>query len=198
MSPEELLSKRPAVEATIEWLRELVEPRSLAEIRATRALRLVGLVALVLVLLGWLIVRVTRPVNIALGKPVTVSEPHPASTAPVDNSGLTNGDIEASYGIHTNTATQGTAWVTIDLQAPVKISKVKVFNRADGWFDDGLPLSLEFSEDGTNFTEVDRRAETFSSRAPWVFAAKGATTRYVRVKSPKYVALTEIEITSGN
>jgi hypothetical protein len=82
----------------------------------------------------------------------------------------------------------------VDLLASYKIDKVKIYNRADGWFDDGLPLSLEFSEDGATFTEVNKRTEGFTSRAPWTFEAKGAKTRYVRVRSPKYVALTEIEV----
>jgi hypothetical protein len=192
---EDLLAKRAAVETTIGWLRGRLEPRTLREIRATRVLRLVGVAAIALLALVMLVVRLNRPVNIALAKPVTVSERHPVGVCPADNSGATNGEIESNYGIHTNTAVPGAiAWVMVDLLAPHKVDKVKVYNRADGWFDDGLPLSLDFSEDGVTFNEVSRRAESFSARSPWIFEAQGAKTRYVRVRSGKYVALTEIEV----
>jgi hypothetical protein len=193
--PQDLLAKRAAVETTIGWLRARVEPRTLREIRATRILRLIGVSAVALVALVMLVARLTRPVNIALGKPGSISEKHPYAVCPVDNSGGTNGDIESSYGIHSNNAPPGgISWVMIDLLASYKIDKVKIYNRADGWYDDGLPLSLEFSEDGVAFTEVNRRAEPFTSRSPWSFEAHGAKTRYVRVRSAKYVALTEIEV----
>jgi hypothetical protein len=192
---QDLLAKRAAVETTIGWLRERVEPRTLREIRATRILRLIGVTAVALVALVMLVARLTRPVNIALGKPGSISEKHPYAVCPLDNSGGTNGDIESSYGIHSNNAPPGgISWVMIDLLASYKIDKVKIYNRADGWYDDGLPLSLEFSEDGVAFTEVNRRAEPFTSRSPWSFEAHGAKTRYVRVRSAKYVALTEIEV----
>jgi hypothetical protein len=192
---EDLLSQRKTVESTLRWLQELIEPRSLNEIRATRAVRLFMIVALVTCVVGWLVVRTTRPVNIALGKPVTISQKHPVSTAPADNSGLVNGDIETSYGVHTTGAAAGAfAWVVVDLLQPTSFKRVKIYNRADGWFDECLPVTLEFSDDGTNFTLADQRATGFTARSPWVVEVKGAKARYVRVRSNSYLALTEIEI----
>ena len=192
---EDLLSKRKTVEFTLRWLQELIEPRTLNEIRATRVVRLFMTAVLVICVIGWLVVKVTRPVNIALGKPVTLSSRHPSSTAPPDNSGLVNGDIEAGYGIHTMPAVPpNPAWVMVDLLQPTSFKRVKIYNRADGWFDECLPLTLELSEDGTNFTAVDERTTNFTSRAPWVYESKGGKWRFVRVKTDKYLALTEIEI----
>ena len=194
-SAEDLLSKRKSVEFTLRWLTELIEPRTLNEIRATRLVRLFLTAALVICAIGWVVVRATRPLNIALNKPVTVSQRHPASTAAPDNSGFVNGDIEGSYGIHTSLAAAGSfAWVMVDLTQPMSVKKVKVYNRADGWFDETLPMTMEFSEDGTSFTVVETRATGFTSRSPWVYEAKGAKTRFVRVRSDRYLALTEIEI----
>jgi hypothetical protein len=192
---EDLLSRRKTVEFTIRWLQELIEPRTLNEIRATRVVRLFMTAVFACCLVGWLVIRVTRPVNIALGKPVTLSGRHPASTAPADNSGVVNGDIEGGYGIHTTAAVPpNPAWVMIDLGQPTAFKRVKIYNRADGWFDESLPATLEFSEDGTTFTAVDTRTTTFTSRAPWIYESKGGKWRYVRVRTDKYLALTEIEI----
>jgi hypothetical protein len=115
--------------------------------------------------------------------------------APADNSGLVNGDVESNYGIHTALATPGSfAWVMVDLTQPMSVKRVKVYNRADGWFDETLPMVMEFSDDGTTFNPVDTRTTGFTARSPWVYEAKGAKTRYVRVRSDRYLALTEIEI----
>jgi hypothetical protein len=194
VATEELLSKRPAVERTIRWLADLVEPRTLGEIRASRVFRLVIVGGVALVALAWLVFRLTRPVNVALHKPVTISERHPQSTAPIDNSGLTNGDIESSYGVHTNHSAAGFAWVVVDLQSSYRIGAVRIYNRNDGYLSDGQPYSLEFSEDGTSYTPVDRRVEPFSSWSPWVYKANGAHARYIRISSANYVALTEVEV----
>jgi F5/8 type C domain-containing protein len=194
-SSEDLLSKRKSVEFTLRWLQELIEPRTLNEIRATRVVRLFMTGVLIVCVIGWVVMRITRPVNLALNKPVTISTRHPASTAPIDNSGLVNGDIEGSYGVHTTVGQPGApAWVMVDLTQPTTIKKVKVYNRADGWFDEILPLIMEFSDDGTNFTVVDTRATGFTSRSPWVYEAKGAKTRFVRIRSDRYLALTELEV----
>ena len=194
-SSEDLMSKRGGVEATIRWLSDLVESRTLGEIRASRIARLAAVGAIVLAALTWLGFRVARPSNIALHKPVTASDRHPLSTAPVDNSGFTNGEIEGNYGIHTNHAAPGAiSWVIVDLLAPHRIATVKIYNRKDGYFSDGQPYTLEFSEDGTNYTAVDRRAEPFSALSPWVYKAGGASARYIRITSANYVALTEIEV----
>jgi hypothetical protein len=85
----------------------------------------------------------------------------------------------------------------VDLQASRGIKDIVIYNRGDGWFDEGLPFVLELSENGKDFTEVARRSETFSQDHPWTYTAPtGLHARYVRVRAPHvgYVALSEIEV----
>ena len=189
--PEQVLDQRKTIRQALAWLRGLVDPRTLRVIRAERLLRvslLFAIAAAVVVLGAWKLVGLP---NLALHRPVSISSRHPASTAPPDNSGVVNGRIESTYGVHTN---RGGGWVTVDLEAVHRISQIKVFNRADGWFDEALPLRLESSEDGRQWKEIARRTTGFSASKPWVIEAQGAAVRFVRVASDKYVALTEIEI----
>jgi len=190
-APDQLFAQRATVKEAAAWVRNLVEPRTLERIRAERWMRvaLLGAVAVaVLVLVPW---SLWRTQNLALRRPVTASSRHPKSTAPEDNSGLVNGEIEGKYGIHTN---NGGAWVQVDLESVHSISTIKIFNRADAWFDEGLPMRLEISEDGQQWKELERRTEHFSATAPWVVKPAGARARYVRVSSDNYIALTEIEV----
>jgi hypothetical protein len=122
---------------------------------------------------------------------VTVSGRAPQSVAPADNSGVVNGEIEPNYGVHT---TFGNAWVMVDLQSPFRLAEARIHNRADGWFGEGLPMTLQVSEDGKTFADVERRTEVFGSADPWVVQLGGRRARFVRVSSPKYIALTEIEV----
>ena len=189
--PETLRDWHTTVKAALRWLRDLVEPRTLREIQLNRGVRLAICAGLALFLLwrgvGWLFV----PTDIALHKKVTSSGRLPASIAPVDNDGLVNGEIESDYGILTSV---GAAWVVIDLGAVHPIGEIVIHNRADGWYDEGLPLFLELSVDGTHYTELGRRTEHFSASDPWVAPGGGQSARYVRIRSDHYVALTEVEV----
>jgi hypothetical protein len=187
----DLLARRATVEAAMKWLFGLVEARTVAEIRASRFLRVGIAGAAVVALLAWSVMRLARPANLALGRPVTISGRAPQSVAPADNSGVVNGDIEPNYGVHT---TFGNAWVMVDLQSPRRLSEARIHNRADGWFGEGLPMTLQVSEDGKTFADVERRTEVFGSADPWVVQLGGRRARFVRVSSPKYIALTEIEV----
>ena len=115
------------------------------------------------------------------------------SSAPPDNGGVVNGEIEATYGVHT---ALGSGWVMVDLGEPHKLGQVKIYNRADAFFDDGLPLSLELSDDGLKFVLAERRTTGFTCITPWIFDVPRSTApaRFVRVRSDNFVALTEIEI----
>jgi hypothetical protein len=194
-APEDLLSKRKYVEQTLRWLSELIEARTLNEIRATRLVRVFIAGAIIVMAVVWGVARATRPVNLALGKTVTASSRYAQSTAPADHSGIVNGDIEGTYGLHTNSTPGTPSWVTIDLGTPTAFKKIRIFNRADGAFDDQLPLILELSDDATTFTPVETRATSFSARSPWIYAPPGGgKSRYVRIRGDKYVALTEVEV----
>jgi hypothetical protein len=184
---QELLAKRENVESALRWLRDLIEPKTARRIQIERAAA-IGAVALVVIAV---MTTLSRPPNIALHSSVVISQRHPSSKAPADNSGLVNGEIESTYGIHTAVKN---AWVLVQLDGVHAISKVKVYNRADGWLDDGLPMTMEMSEDGKNFVEVDRRTTRFTSANPWVFEAAGRRVREIRLRSPAYIALTELEV----
>jgi F5/8 type C domain len=193
--PDVLRAHHATVKRTLRALRDLLEPRTPGELRITRAVRL-GLASVVgLIVVVWLGSSLFAPSNLALHKKVTMSQSHPASTAPSDGSGLVNGEVEAGYGVQT---TRGAAWVMIDLDASYALGDVVVHNRKDGWFDEGLPLTLELSQDGKTFKEVARRTEPFTATNPWVVEAHGAEARFVRLRSPSYIALTEIEVHKGS
>jgi hypothetical protein len=193
LTEAERLAKRRTVQTTVSYLRRLVEPRSLPELKTARLIRVASLLIVLVLALGWVGYRITRLPNLALHKPVTISARFALGTAPVDNSGLVNGEIEAAYGIHTSL---GSGWVMVDLRKNYKLSRVKVYNRADTLFDAGLPFTLELSKDGVQFDVVDRRTVGFTSTSPWVFEASSSTrpARFVRVSSTNYVALTELEV----
>ena len=190
-APEQLLAQRATIKEAVAWLRGLVEPRTLRRIRAERILRLSMLGAVIAAVLALVVSNLVRAPNLALEKPVTSSSRHPASVAPTDNSGLVNGHIESAYGIHTNV---GGGWVMVDLQDVYRLSKIKIYNRADRWLDAGLPMRLELPEDGRQWKEVERRTTTFTATSPWVFQAQGVRARFVRLASDNYVALTEVEV----
>ena len=124
---------------------------------------------------------------------MSVSSTHPGSTPnpPAFTDGLTSG----SYAVHT--AREENPWAQIDLGETYRINKVKIYNRGDGWFDDGLPMTLEFSENGTDFTEIDKRTKSFGQRVPGMADRLGKKpARYVRIDGNRggYVALNEIEV----
>jgi hypothetical protein len=194
-APDVLRAQHATVKSALRALRDLLEPRTPSELRTVRAVRLGLASAVGLIVVLWLGSSLLAPSNIALHKKVTVSQSHPASTAPSDGSGLVNGEVEAGYGVQT---TRGAAWVMIDLDASYALHDVVVYNRKDGWFDEGLPFTLELSQDGKTFKEVARRTEPFTATNPWVFEAHGAEARFVRLRSSSYIALTEVEVHKGS
>jgi hypothetical protein len=173
-------------------LNQLVEPRSLSEVRFQRTLR-VGTVSLVLA--GALVIAGAMLLgrdNIALHCPVTTSGLHPTAAAPLG--GLTDGVTSGSFGVHTSLSEN--PWVQVDLTAVYRLDRVKVYNRGDGWFDDGLPMVLQVSENGKDFVDVETRSGNFGQLLPWSVKGRGRKARYVRVKGARgtYVALSEIEV----
>jgi hypothetical protein len=177
----------------VRWLAKLIEPRGLRELRVERGVRL-GLAGVAVVAaVAWAISGVAGHKNVALHKPVTVSSVHPGALSPP--AGLTDGVISgALYGVHTQVG--DAPWVQVDLESVTEIDEVRVYNRGDGYFDEGLPMTLQFSEDGSTFTDLEKRTTSFSQGSPWVAKANGRKARYVRVRGApgKYVALSELEI----
>jgi hypothetical protein len=189
--PEALLAAETA-RAVVRSLAALVEPRSLGEIRFIRRARLVALGAAALGLAVWLATLIAAPPNLALHKPVTTSGVHPSSTSPP--AGLTDGVRTGDYGVHTSVS--DAPWVTVDLLGVYLVDAIKVYNRGDGWFDEGLPMTVQLSQNGADFVDVATRTTSFGQLVPWTIEVPRRAARYVRVRGPKgkYVALTELEV----
>jgi hypothetical protein len=202
LPPGEAMAKRSQVEITALWLRGLVDPRSLRQIKWARAMRLGTVGIVVLALLGVGIAKLSAPKNIALGKPVTISSRRPqcpagTGEAGLPPSGLVDGNISSTYDICTNFEVR--PWVTVDLQQSRHISKIVAYYRGDccqGLYD--LPAVLEISEDGTNFREVARRTTAYSASDPWTTKLDGTSARFVRVRvdsnESKELVMTELEV----
>jgi hypothetical protein len=155
-------------------------------------MRLLGAGLAAVALLVWAASGLLSNENVALHKPVTTSGVHPNATSPP--SGLTDGvTTGAPYGVHTTTGDN--PWVQVDLLGVHKIRKVKIYNRGVGWFDDGLPMTLQVSENGVVFTDVETRRTSFSQKSPWIAKVGGKRARYIRVRGTpgKYVTLSELE-----
>jgi len=191
LPPQALLDRRAVVHETVRHLRRLVEPRTPAELVSSRYLHIFATVAALGLVAFGVVTALSHP-NVALHKPAGASSRNPNSTAPADSTGLTNGVIEPTYGIET---APGPGWAGVDLLGDTDVSIVKIFNRRDGQLDAGLPLTLETSGDGANFTAVETRTRPFSATQPWIYKAPpGTHFRFLRVRSNTVVALTEIEV----
>jgi hypothetical protein len=181
-----------AARAAVRWLSSLVEPRTVAELRFLRRARVSGLALGLLTPLIILALVAFTPKNLALHKPVTLSAVHPLSVSPP--SGLTDGILTGSYGAQTTSSED--PWHQVDLERSYKIDKVKVYNRGDQNFDDGMPMRLQCSEDGQRFVDIETRSASFSQTVPWVAKLRGRSCRYIRIHAARgtYLALTEVEI----
>jgi hypothetical protein len=188
---EEQQNVRGAAQEIAAWLRTRVDPRPVVMLRRARWLRVVvaafAVLAAILGLVSW----VSAPKNIARGKPTTASSHHPGTPSA---SGATNGQIEAAYGVHTEAEAE--PWVMVDLGRPYSLGEVRVYNRGDGWQDEGLPIALDISVDGSGWREVDRRTTPYSQAQPWVTKIHSPPVRYVRVRRPVrgVIAISEIEV----
>jgi hypothetical protein len=192
LTPSEALLAGQTASAVVRSLAALVEPRSVSDIRFVRRARVASLGLAALALVVWLVAGLLGRTNLALHKPVATSGVHPAGTSPP--AGLTDGITSGGYGVHT--AVAALPWVSVDLLGVHVVDEVKVYNRGDGWYNDGLPMTVQLSEDGTNFVDVATRTATFGQQTPWTIEMPRQRARYVRVRggSGKYVALSELEV----
>jgi hypothetical protein len=194
---DEALRLAEAARAVVRALAKLVEPRSLPEIRFTRKARLMALGAAVVIPLLWgAVLLAARRTNLALHKPVTASSVLPGALSPP--SGLTDGVTHGAYGAHTDLGHPGAPpWLTVDLEGTYVVDSFKVYNRSDSALQASLPLTLQISEDGTNFTDVGTRTIYFGQDMPWrLDLLQPQRARYVRVlgQPGKYVVLAELEV----
>lgn len=179
-----------AAEAWCLWLEGAIEMRSLTYVKATRIGRALGVPLAIAFILYAIAKAIFAPPNLARGMPVSASALFPGTRA----EGLVDGAHASSFGIHT--AEGESPWVRVDLGGPAHVREVRVYNRADGWFEDCLPLVLEVSDDGQSYRELERRTSVFSHTDPWTVRPSGVTTRFVRLRKAGrgYVALGELEV----
>ena len=187
---EDLSELGAAARETAAWLREQVDPRSVNALRRARLVRIVvalGIAVAGIYLAGrWAL----APRNIARGKPTTTSS-RLAGTPPA--SGATNGEIEPGYGIHTDVDAE--PWVMVDLGKVRRVREVRVFNRGDGWQNEGVPIILEVSSDSRVWTPVEERTTPYLQAQPWIIKVQVPAVRYLRLRRPMrgVIAISEIE-----
>ena len=175
----------------------LVDPERRAALRLTgRAMGLVvaGVVVAQLFYFRHGLMLALGPRNLAFLMPVAASSQEdgkPGADA------LVNGKLESEYGLHTKR--QESPWATIDLGRPRDIGTIRVYNRADGFQDEQLPLELSVSNDNTNFTVIAERDTMFTQAFPWRIRVDGKPARYVRFQVPRgtVLCLSEVEVFEG-
>lgn len=131
------------------------------------------LVVAVLVLVG---ARLSRPVDLAAGKPWRTS----SKWIDCDPNIGRCGSHVTLVLFHTNE--DESPWFEIDLQQPTAFSSVTVVNRSDFMPERAVPLILEVSDDQATWTELARRNEVFSRWSP---SFPKVTKRFVRVRVPR-------------
>jgi hypothetical protein len=193
LTADEAREAAQTASVVVSRLAALVEPRDVSDIRFVRRARQGGLALATLALVAWLAARlIPGPTNLALHKPVLTSGVHPAATSPP--AGLTDGVTLGGYGVQT--AVAALPWVSVDLLEVHAVDEIKVYNRGDGWYNDGLPMTVQLSQDGASFVDVGTRTTTFGQEVPWVLEVPHQKARFVRVRggAGKYVALSELEV----
>jgi len=126
--------------------------------------------------------------NLALHRPVTTSSQIPGIGT--DHALLVDGN-QTNLGFHTDN--RPNQFVVIDLGSTKKFDKVVVTNRVDCCKERAIPVRLEVSNDGVNYTMLADRREAFDV---WTAANLGAKGRYVRLRllesNPFHLAEVEI------
>ena len=147
-----------------------------------------GAAVLIVAALAWTGDALFRKSNLALHRPVTISSNEKA--ARVRTRALVDGDRK-NLGFHTKKG-RGES-VVIDLESVETINTVNVYNRLDCCQQRAVPLRLEVSTDGTTYTLVGRRKETFTV---WTTKLPPTPARFVRLtnESNNFFHLSEVEV----
>jgi|GEM_PF-114446 len=131
----------------------------------------------------------------------TVATKNTGITTALDAAGAVDGIIDGRYGFHTQN--DNPAWWAVDLQEPVLIDRVVVFNREDGGDSTRVRangLILLVSMDGNFWKECARhQGQPFGGLAtnnPWTVSLNGVEARYVRLQTPgqNFLHLDEVQI----
>jgi hypothetical protein len=122
----------------------------------------------------------TRPVDLAVGKPWRVSSTQ-GECRPAESFCL---------GAHTNilfhTNQEKNPWFELDLGGVVSFAAIEVQNRDDCCPDRAVPLALEVSDDAQSWVEVARRKDAFDT---WRAEFSPTRARYVRARAARKTTL---------
>lgn len=164
------------------------EARPMQRLRAMRRRRVGIAMALLLGCVAWAVVKLTWRPNLARGKSVVVTSAEPGVRARPRS--LVDGN-RINLGFHTKKLKGQSA--TIDLGEAKVIHSVEVFNRVDCCQARAVPMRLELSLDGVEYTTIERRTEQFLS---WKVVVPELTARFVRVSHDglNYFHLAEVEV----
>jgi hypothetical protein len=169
----------------------LMAPRLPEQVTRRRVIRnaviVVGLLASVSAIVSY----VVRPKNIARDKPAIASSIG-FDTKP---SGAVNGRIYEQFGFHSNA--EAAPWLRIDLESAYDITRIRVYGRHDCCFDQSIPMAVELSNDGQNFTGIAERRTPFDQLDPWeIVPVRPIRARYVRVRALNntVLVLSEVEV----
>ncbi len=168
-----------------------VEPRTPAQLRRARVLRIALLAVAAIGMLVGLVAWIVAPTNVARDKPTMASSYWPGSPTA---DALVNGSEESPWGAATGT--ENDAWFRIDLLKQHRIDRIVIVNRKDGFARFTTPFALELSEDGANFEEVQRFTGKAEAGQRFVYRGNGKNWRFIRVRhiGRKAFALSEIEV----
>jgi hypothetical protein len=164
------------------------EARPMQQLRAMRRRRVGVTMALLLGCASWAVVKLTVRPNLARGKSVVVTSAEPGVRARPRS--LVDGN-RINLGFHTQKLKDQSA--TIDLGEAKVIRSVEVFNRVDCCQARAVPLRLELSLDGVEYTTIERQTNQFLS---WKVLVPEVTARFVRVSHEglNYFHLAEVEV----
>jgi hypothetical protein len=165
-----------------------VEALQVRRIRAMQRTR-VGLVAaLLLGAVLWTVVKLTWHPNLARGKAVVVTSAERGVRA--RPRALVDGN-RRNLGFHTEKRQAQSA--TIDLGEVKVIHSVEVYNRVDCCRARAVPLRLELSLDGVEYTTIERQTTPFLS---WKVKVPEVPARFVRLshEGNTFFHLAEVEV----
>ena len=183
----EMSDKRVAVEDLMRWLLRRVEARTPRRLKIERGARWVGAALLALWLLRALFLTIFAPPNLALNKTVTASSHFPGTPEP---GALVDG-VAQKIGVHT--LVEPTPWVQIDLGGVYNVRTIRVKNRTDGFFDEGLPLVVDVAETDDAFAQIGERTTHYDT---WDVDVGGKPVSKIKFRVPHhgYIALGEVEV----
>lgn len=115
-----------------------------------------------------------------------------------DAAGGVDGITDGKWGFHT--AREKNPWWQVDLEAPVAVDRIVVYNRCDGTAGRNARILVLFSTDGKNWRRFYRHDGSvflgFSDKKPLVVDGEKTRTRYVRLQLEKteYFHLDEVAV----